>query len=85
MWSAVAGAAIGGAGVVTSAIANTDKTRDDNTDAGKKTEKNLNTASNVLAIGATAASATSTVFNAMQIAAIKRAEDAAVACEETLK
>jgi hypothetical protein len=85
MWSAIAGAATGGAGTLTSAIANADKIRDDNTDAGKKKEKNLNTASNFLAIGATAASATSTVFNAMQIAAIKRAEDATTACEEALK
>ena len=59
------GAVAGGIGTITSGVANSDKIRDDNTDAGKQKEKNLNTASNVLAIGATAASATATVFNAM--------------------
>jgi hypothetical protein len=39
----------------------------------------------VLAIGATAASATATIFNAVQIAAINRAGEAADACEEALR
>jgi uncharacterized membrane protein len=80
-WSSVAGAGIGAAGTVTSAIANTDKTR-----AGdQKKEKNLNTASNALAIGATAASAVATIFNAVQISAIKKASDVADNCEEALR
>lgn len=81
MISSIAGAATGTAGTITSAIANTDKTR-----AGDATrEKNLNTASNVLAIGTTAASATATIFNATQISAIKRASDVADGCEGALQ
>ena len=83
--SASVGAGLGGVGTVTSAIANTDKTRNDNTDEGKKKEKNLNTASNVLAVGATAASATATVFNATQIAAIKKVAKVSSNCTGVLK
>ncbi len=82
--SAMVGAATGAAGTVTSAMANTDATRDDNTDAGKKKEKNLNTAANVLSIGTTAASATATIFNATQISAIKKAATVADNCEKEL-
>ncbi|MCL2338477.1 MAG: hypothetical protein FWC51_00805 [Proteobacteria bacterium] len=85
MWSSIAGATAGGAGTVTSVLANTDKTRNDNTDSGRAKEKNLNTASNVLAIGATAASTTATVFNAMQVAAIKKASDVSDNCEKALR
>jgi hypothetical protein len=85
MWAAIAGAAIGGGGTATSAIANSNKIRGDNTDGGRKTEKNLNTASNAMAIGATAASAAATIFNAAQIAAINKAGEAADACEEAMK
>ena len=84
-WASIAGAATGAAGTITSAVANTDGTRNDNTDSGKAKEKNLNTASNVLAIYATAASATATVFNATQIAAIKKAAALAESCEGVLK
>ena len=75
------GAGLGLAGTITSAVANTDKTR-----AGdQQKEKNLNTAANVLAGGTTAASLTSTIFNATQIAAIKRASTVADECEGALK
>lgn len=84
MWSSIVGATTGAAGTVTSAVANTDKTRDDNTDAGKKKEKNLNTASNVLAGASTAASVTATVFNATQISAIKKVSNVADNCEKEL-
>jgi hypothetical protein len=85
MWSSVAGAGMGAAGTITSAIANTDKTRGDNTDQGKAKEMNLNTASNVLAIGATGASLSATIFNATQIAAIKKASAVADNCERALQ
>ena len=75
------GAGVGLVGTITSAIANTDKTRAG--DAQK--EKNMNTAANVMAGGATVASATATVFNATQIAAIKRAANIADKCEEALR
>lgn len=85
MVSSTVGAATGLAGTITSGVANTNKTRDDDSDAGKKREKGLNTASNVLALGTTAASATATVFNATQIAAIKRVASVAAQCTEVLK
>ena len=75
------GAGLGLAGTITSAVANTDKTRAGN----QQKEKNLNTAANVLAGGTAAASLTSTIFNATQIAAIKRAATVADECEEALK
>ena len=83
--SSTVGAATGLAGTVTSAMANTDKTRNDNTESGKQKEKNLNTAANVLSIGTTAASATATVFNATQISAIKKVASVAEKCTGVLK
>lgn len=83
--SSAVGATTGLAGTVTSAVANTDKTRNDNTDAGKQKEKNLNTASNVLAGASTVASATATVFNATQISAIKKVATVAEKCTGVLK
>lgn len=83
--SAGIGAATGLAGTVTSAMANSNSIRSDNTDAGKSKEKNLNTAANVLAGGTTVASLTATIFNATQISAIKRAATVADECEGALK
>ncbi len=78
------GSGVGLIGALTSAVANTDKTRNDNTAAGKAKEKNLNTAANVLAGGTTVASGVATIFNATQIGAIKRALEIAASCEEAL-
>ena len=72
-------------GTILSATANSDRTRNDNTDDGKQREKNLNTASNVLAGATTAASATATVFNATQINAIRRVSEIAEKCTGVLK
>ena len=69
---ATTGATTGAVGTVLSASANSQKVRDDNTDTGKHREKNLNTASNIMAGATTAASATATIFNATQIGAIRR-------------
>ena len=85
MVSSIVGATTGVAGTATSAVANTDKTRNDNTDAGKQKEKNLNTAANVLAGASTVASATATVFNATQISAIKKVASVAEKCTGVLK
>lgn len=85
MVSSIVGATTGAAGTVTSVIANTDATRNDNTDVGKQKEKNLNTASNVLAGASTVASATATVFNATQISAIKKVATVAEKCTGVLK
>ena len=73
------GAAFAIAGTITSASANSDSTRQ-NDDKGKS----LNTASNVLAGGATGASAVATIFNATQIGAIKKAVNIAEKCEGAL-
>lgn len=83
--SSIVGATTGLTGTVVSGVANSDKIRNDNTDAGKQKEKNLNTASNVLAGTTTVASAASTVFSATQIAAIKRVANIAAKCEGVLK
>lgn len=85
MISSVIGATTGLAGTVVSATANTDKTRNDDTESGKQKEKNLNTAANVLAGTTTAASATATVFNASQISAIKKVAAVAEKCTGVLK
>lgn len=79
--SSAIGATTGIAGTVTSASANSKAVRDG--DATK--EKNLNTASNVLAGTTTVASATATIFNATQIKAIKQAASVADVCEGALK
>ncbi|MBO5833638.1 MAG: hypothetical protein J6R22_01645 [Alphaproteobacteria bacterium] len=79
--SSVVGAATGAAGTITSALSNTDEMRM----ANNQKEKNLNTASNVLAGTATVASGAATIFNATQISVIKRASTVADACEGALK
>ena len=79
--SAGVGAALGLAGTITSASANSDSVRSGDT----STEAKLNTASNILAGGTTVASGVATVFNATQISAIKKAVAAADKCEEALR
>lgn len=85
MISSIVGATTGAAGTVTSAMANTDKTRNDNTDSSKQKEKNLNTAANVLSGATTVAASTATVFNATQISAIKKVAGVAEKCTGVLK
>lgn len=82
--SSVIGATTGLAGTVTSAMANTDATRNDNSDSGKQKEKNLNTAANILAGTSTVASGVATVFNATEISAIKKVASVAQKCEGVL-
>lgn len=79
--SSAIGATTGLTGTVTSAVANTDKTRD----GDKQKEKSLNAVSNVLAGATTVASGTATVFNALQISTIKRVAQTAAECEGALK
>lgn len=85
MISSTIGAATGLAGTFTSGFANTDKVRNNNSTTGKQHEKNLNTAANALSIGATAATATATIFNATQIAAIKKVATVSEKCTGVLK
>lgn len=81
MVSSVVGTTTGLAGTVTSAFANTEKTRQE----GGKKEKDLNTASNVLAGTTTLASGVATAFNATQISAIKKVAVVAEKCTGVLK
>ncbi|MFQ6760467.1 MAG: hypothetical protein ACLRFM_03675 [Alphaproteobacteria bacterium] len=74
--SSIAGGVVGGAGVVSSQIANNS--------VSNNAEK-IDTAANVLAGGATALSGAATVFNATQISAIKKVADVAQNCEKVLK
>lgn len=87
MVSSIVGTATGLSGTVTSAVANSDKTRSQTNEDGTRTdrEKKLNTASNILAGASTVASATATVFNAAQIKAIKDVANVASKCTGVLK
>lgn len=82
MTSSIVGAGTGVVGTITSALANSDKVRNDD---NRKKEKNLNTSANVLAAGSTVASATATAFNAAQIKAIKDVAEIASKCTGVLK
>lgn len=82
MASSIVGVGTGVVGTITSALANSDKIRNDN---NSQKEKNLNTSANVLAVGSTVASATATIFNATQIKAIKDVAKVATQCTEVLK
>lgn len=79
------GAVAGGIGTITSAVANTDSTRNDNSADGKAKEAGLNTASNVLSGVTTVTSATSTVLNGVQIATIKKVVSISENCEKEIQ
>lgn len=83
--SSIVGASTGTIGTITSAAANSDGVRNDNSVDGVKKEKNLNMASNIFAGTTAVASGAATVFNATQIAAIKKIANVAQKCEEVLK
>ncbi len=76
MVSSIVGAGVGATGTVVSAVANTDENMNN---------EKLDTASNILAGGATIASGAATIFNATQIAAIRKVADVAQKCEDALK
>ena len=78
------GIAVGASGTIVSAAANSDKVRSDNTNSGMAKEKNLNTASNVLAAGATITSGVATIFNAQQISTLDQAYQISIKCSEAL-
>lgn len=69
------GAVTGGAGTVTSAMANN----------AEKKQYELNTASNVLAFGASASSIVGTAFSGAQVSAAKKIISIATDCEEALR
>lgn len=82
--SSAVGAAMGLTGTITSAMANSDSIRNNNTESGKSKEKNLNNTANIMAGGTTVASGVATIFNATQISAIKKAITVANKCEKDL-
>lgn len=84
MGTSIAGAAIGVAGVGVSAAANSDKIRNDNSDAGKSKETKLNTAANVMAGANIATGAVETGFNISLITLTKKLLKNAQMCEELL-
>ena len=72
-------------GTITSAIANTDKVRNDNSEKGKKKEKNLNLVSNVFAGITTGTSVASTGLSVAQITKAKKDSEMAEKCEGVLQ
>lgn len=74
----------GAAGTIVSAIANSDKVRNNNSEQGQQKEKNLNTAANVLAGTSMVASGVSTVFNATTLKSINENLRASKACEAAI-
>ena len=78
------GSAVAGAGTVTSIMANTDKTRNNDSEKGKKKEKTLNLISNIAAGVTTGTSATSTVLSATAISRAKKDSEMAERCESAL-
>lgn len=83
MSTSIAGAAVGAVGMGTSIAANTETVRNDNSDSGKKKEKNLNTVSNVAAGLNVAAGGLETGLNASLIVLTKKLMRAAEQCEGT--
>ncbi len=79
------GTATAGAGTITSAMANSKKVREDDSEKGRKKEKGLNLASNILAGVTMGTSATSTVLSATAISKAKKDSKMAEKCEAVLK
>ena len=84
MGTGISTAAIDIAGAVTSGAANSKKVRNDNSTAGVKKEKNLNTAANVMAGVGTASSLVGTGVNISLITLTKKLISQAKQCEEAL-
>ncbi len=78
------GTATGLAGTITSAMANSNKVRGDNSEKGTKKEKNLNMASNILAGVTTGTSASSAVLGGISMSKVKKDFEKAERCESAL-
>ena len=85
MGTSIASGAAAVTGAITSASANSPKVRADNSDAGKRREKSLNTASNVLAGVSMAGSGVSTGFNISLITLTKKMMERAEKCERAFE
>jgi len=79
------GIGTGGVGTITSAMANTNRVRDDNTDQGTQRERNLNTTANVLAGASTLTSGIATGFNVAALSALNKQMSIAKDCEDALR
>lgn len=79
------GTAVNITGTITSAIANTKKIRNDDSEDGIKKEKGLNLTSNIMAGISTATSGTSTLLSAISISKAQEDSNMAEKCEEVLK
>ena len=75
------GTATGAAGTVTSIMANKDSVRNDDSEAGKRKEKKLNLASNILAGVTAGASASTTVISGIALTKAKKDSGVAGDCE----
>ena len=75
----------GAIGTATSAAANSQSVRNNDTDAGTRREKNLNTTANVFSGASAVASGVATIFNAKTLKAIKDNLLTAQSCMEALK
>ncbi|GHT57897.1 hypothetical protein FACS18945_3130 [Bacteroidia bacterium] len=83
--TSITGAVVGAVGVGTSAAANSDNVRSDNTDDGKKKEKNFNTTANVMAGAGTVTGLVGTGFNISLIVLTHKLLKQAQRCEEGLE
>ncbi|MBQ5699934.1 MAG: hypothetical protein IIV74_01410 [Alphaproteobacteria bacterium] len=84
MGTGIAGSVIGAVGVGTSAAANSNKVRNDNTAAGQRKEKTLNTVANVASGTNVVVGAVGTGFNISLLNLTKKLIRAANQCEDTL-
>ena len=78
------GTATAGTGTITRALANSKNIREDNSEKGKKKEKGLNLASNILAGVTMGTSGASTVLSATAIERAKKDSGTAENCENAL-
>lgn len=81
----VSGIGTSTAGTIISAMANSKKVREDDSEKGRKKEKGLNLASNILVGVTMGTSATSTVFSVTAISKAKKDSKMAEECEAVLK
>ncbi len=79
------GTVVSTAGTITSALANSKKIRNDDSEDGVKKEKGLNLASNIMAGVSTGTSAGGIVLGAVTLSKLSKNVDVAESCEDALK
>ncbi len=83
--SSAVGATTAATGTVLSAVSNSDNIRNDDTATGKQKQDNLNTASNVFAVGSAVSGVASTALSAAQIVELKKIISISEKCSSILK